>query len=95
VDAFHRGLEIYAISFSHSARGVLAGGEDPFPAVGPAIRRLLHHKSYSLINILGQAIGLSACLLLYLYMHEELRVLYKKGRLLTTPFLTNTKRKPG
>lgn len=35
-------------------------------------RRLFHRKSFSLINILGLSIGLAACLLLYLYVRNEL-----------------------
>jgi putative ABC transport system permease protein len=35
-------------------------------------RRLLRHKAFSLINILGLSIGLAACLLLYLYVQYEL-----------------------
>ncbi len=37
-----------------------------------AIRRLLRHKAFSLINILGLSIGLAACLLLWLYVQYEL-----------------------
>src|SRR3984957_17594265 len=36
-------------------------------------RRLLRHKGFALINILGLSIGLAACLLLYLYVQYELR----------------------
>jgi putative ABC transport system permease protein len=36
------------------------------------IRRLLRHGSFSLINIVGLSIGLSACLLLYMYVSYEL-----------------------
>ena len=35
-------------------------------------RRLLRHKAFSLINILGLSIGLAACLLLWLYVRYEL-----------------------
>lgn len=35
-------------------------------------RRVLRHKAFSLINILGLSIGLAACLLLYLYVQYEL-----------------------
>ncbi len=42
-------------------------------ALRSTARLLLRHKSFSLINnILGLAIGLSACLLLYLYVNFEL-----------------------
>jgi len=41
-------------------------------ALRSTARLLLRHKSFSLINILGLAIGLSACLLLYLYVQFEL-----------------------
>ena len=37
-----------------------------------AWRNLLRHKTLSIINILGLAIGISACLLIYLYVHNEL-----------------------
>jgi putative ABC transport system permease protein len=37
-----------------------------------ACRRLLRHKAFSLINILGLSIGLAACLLLSLYVQYEL-----------------------
>ena len=36
-----------------------------------AWRNLLRHKGFSLTNILGLAIGLAACLLIYLYVHNE------------------------
>ena len=35
-------------------------------------RRLLRHGSFSGINILGLSIGIAACLLIYLYVHNEL-----------------------
>lgn len=37
-----------------------------------AVRQLLKNKFYSLINILGLAIGLTSCLLIYLYVSNEL-----------------------
>ena len=37
-----------------------------------AWRNLLLHKTFSLINILGLAIGMAACLLIFLYVHDEL-----------------------
>ncbi len=37
-----------------------------------AWRNLLKHKSFSFINIVGLAIGISACLIIFLYVHEEL-----------------------
>src|SRR6478609_1023610 len=37
-----------------------------------AIRNILKHKFFSLINILGLSIGLTACLLIGLYIHDEL-----------------------
>ncbi len=37
-----------------------------------ALRNLLNHKLYSLINILGLAIGLSACILIILFVRDEL-----------------------
>ena len=37
-----------------------------------AWRNLLKHKSFSLINILGLAIGIGACLIIFLYVHDEL-----------------------
>jgi len=36
------------------------------------IRHLLRQRAYSVINILGLAIGLACCLLIYLYVNEEL-----------------------
>lgn len=38
-----------------------------------AWRNLLRNKTYSLINIIGLAIGICSCLLIYLYIHDELR----------------------
>lgn len=38
-----------------------------------AFRNLLKHKAYSLINILGLAVGISACLLIMIYVVDELR----------------------
>lgn len=38
-----------------------------------AYRNLLKHKGYTLINILGLATGLTCCLLILLYVHDELR----------------------
>ncbi len=35
-------------------------------------RRLLRHSSLSLINIFGLAIGITSCLLIYLYVHAQL-----------------------
>jgi putative ABC transport system permease protein len=37
-----------------------------------AWRNLLKHKSFSLINIFGLAIGIGACLIIFLYVHDEL-----------------------
>ena len=37
-----------------------------------AIRNLKKHKGYSLINILGLAVGISCCLLILLYVRNEL-----------------------
>lgn len=39
-----------------------------------AIRNLLRHKLYSLINILGLAIGMAATILIGLYVHNEFQV---------------------
>ncbi|HMV90752.1 MAG TPA: ABC transporter permease, partial [Cyclobacteriaceae bacterium] len=39
-----------------------------------AIRNILRHKVYSLINILGLSIGVACCLLLALYIQEEYSV---------------------
>jgi putative ABC transport system permease protein len=36
------------------------------------IRNLLHHKIYSFINIFGLAIGIACCLLILLYIQDEL-----------------------
>lgn len=37
-----------------------------------AIRNLLKHKGHSSINILGLAIGMTSCLLIFLYVADEL-----------------------
>lgn len=37
-----------------------------------AWRNLLKHKIFSFINILGLAIGLAACLIIFLYVQNEL-----------------------
>jgi putative ABC transport system permease protein len=37
-----------------------------------AWRNLLKHTSFSLINILGLAIGIAACMIIFLYVHNEL-----------------------
>lgn len=37
-----------------------------------SLRSLLRNKVFALINILGLAIGLSTCLLLFLYINNEL-----------------------
>ena len=37
-----------------------------------AVRNLFKHKGYTLINILGLAIGMAACLLILLYIRHEL-----------------------
>ncbi len=37
-----------------------------------AIRNLIKHKGYSLINILGLAIGIASCLLILMFVHDEL-----------------------
>jgi len=37
-----------------------------------AVRNLLRHKSYSLINIVGLAIGMACCILILLYVQNEL-----------------------
>lgn len=36
-----------------------------------AFRNLWRHKTFSIINILGLAVGISACFLIYLYVHLE------------------------
>ncbi|MBS1661142.1 MAG: ABC transporter permease [Bacteroidetes bacterium] len=36
------------------------------------VRRLVRQKAFSLINIMGLSIGIAACLLIYLYVHNEL-----------------------
>jgi putative ABC transport system permease protein len=38
-----------------------------------ALRNLLRHKGYSLINILGLAIGLACCITIFLFVRDELR----------------------
>lgn len=42
-----------------------------------AIRNLLRNKVYSAINIVGLAIGISSCILIFLYIQHELS--YDKG----------------
>jgi putative ABC transport system permease protein len=37
-----------------------------------AWRNLLKHKSFSIINIVGLATGLAACMIIFLYVHNEL-----------------------
>jgi putative ABC transport system permease protein len=37
-----------------------------------AWRNLLKHKSFSLINIFGLAIGIAACLIIFIYIRHEL-----------------------
>lgn len=37
-----------------------------------AWRNLLKHKSFSFINIMGLAIGITACMIIFLYVHKEL-----------------------
>ena len=37
-----------------------------------ALRNLFKHKGYSLINIVGLAIGMASCLLILLYVQHEL-----------------------
>jgi putative ABC transport system permease protein len=37
-----------------------------------AWRNLLKHKSFSFINIFGLAIGIAACMIIFLYVHNEL-----------------------
>ena len=39
-----------------------------------AIRNLLRHKVYSLINVAGLAVGMACCILVLIYVREELRV---------------------
>lgn len=45
-----------------------------------ALRNLLRHKAYSMINVLGLAVGIAACLLIMIYVLDELRYdLYHEG----------------
>ncbi len=37
-----------------------------------ALRNILKHKGYSFINILGLAVGMASCILILLYVHDEL-----------------------
>ena len=37
-----------------------------------AFRNLLRSKFYTSINIIGLAVGLATCLLIFLYVHDEL-----------------------
>ena len=40
--------------------------------IAVALRNLINHKLYSAINIVGLAIGLAACMLIALFVHDEL-----------------------
>ena len=37
-----------------------------------ALRNILKHKGYSFINIVGLAVGMASCILILLYVHDEL-----------------------
>ena len=37
-----------------------------------ALRNLLRHKGYSFINVFGLAIGMASCVLIMLYVQDEL-----------------------
>ena len=37
-----------------------------------AVRNLLRHKGYSAINVLGLSIGIACCILILLYVQDEL-----------------------
>ncbi len=37
-----------------------------------SFRNLLKYKSYTLINVLGLAIGISSCLIIFLYIYDQL-----------------------
>ena len=39
-----------------------------------ALRNLMRHKGYSLINVLGLSVGVACCVLIGLFIHDELRV---------------------
>lgn len=38
-----------------------------------AVRNILKHKVFSLINVFGLALGITCCLLIWVYVHHELR----------------------
>ncbi|MBC8083040.1 MAG: ABC transporter permease, partial [Hymenobacter sp.] len=38
-----------------------------------AYRNLVRHKGFSILNIAGLALGLTACLLIGLFVHDELQ----------------------
>ena len=39
-----------------------------------ALRNLMRHKGYSLINVLGLSVGVACCVLIGLFIHDEFRV---------------------
>ena len=39
-----------------------------------ALRNLMRHKGYSLINVLGLSVGVACCVLIGLLIHDEFRV---------------------
>lgn len=59
-----------------------------------ALRNLLKHKTFSIINILGLSVGISCCLLLALYVNDELSyekhfTAYDRTYRITTTFKNN------
>jgi len=60
-----------------------------------AWRNLLKHKSFSFINILGLAIGIAACMIIFLYVHNELTFDQYNAKADRIARITTTVKAPG